>query len=77
MPCCGAGELLSAVGRRERFSAHDDHVLTQLAYDGVASGRSLVLVHVNPVRAAVAESEKCLRFMSRIRANATGAVAAW
>ena len=64
-----AGELLSAVGRREELLPHQYHVLTQLAHEGVAGGRSLFLAHVNPTAVGAPESEKCLRFATRVRSS--------
>ena len=63
---------MSAVGRREDRPPYHYHVLTQLAYEGVSGGRSLLLAHVNPTAAGAVESEKCLRFESRVRASNMG-----
>jgi hypothetical protein len=65
---------MCAVGRREERLSYQHHVLTQLAVEGLASGRSLLMAHVNPTQAGAMETSKCLQFVSRIRGSTFGTV---
>jgi hypothetical protein len=62
-----AGEMLAAIARGDDHVQYMLHSVTQLTFEGAAGGKSVLLTHANPTPQSAEDTDKALRFASKIK----------